>query len=1366
MKSKLISVLVAFALLFSWLPFHSYRTNLAFAENVAAPDIPEENEGGGQLNTGAGSDGVEGGELPQSPSPPALLFVGAPVADAEEIAVGQQVIWRFAMEGAEHAAYRVESAGQSIAEGTLPGGAAEFAWIPEAAGEYILTVTAFLGEEQVSESSAVLAVVSAPEPLTSEVLTNAQACVQGDTVVVAARAAGGMAPYQFALTASLAGTVVAFGEGELSFTAQAPGSYEIALLVTDASGATANAAWTIQCKLDLPEDLRPDFELTGDVASDMVAVAYSQIGYAAGEGGLEGYTRFGDWYDRTYNGSAGSEALLFGDWRASFISYCAAFAGVSDSILPHSETVAGWMDQIPALALPLDHVPAAGDVAFIAGDRVGVVVSVSEGVIALVEGDVNGMVAESLCDDGEILGYAPVAGVARPREDNETPANPEDLELLLVTFAQESQALVTSSVTPDANLITLGQPILWTVEAAGGEGELSYQYRLMMDGEPLGELGEAVSENTFAYTPESVGTYVLRVTVADEAETVVSSESSPVNVTDGDPLARAGDGWDALSRTAIHQGGTIFSGTIPSESQEDEPVFGIFALLEELEIAYLECSSPLMTLGQPVTWTVQAAGGDGNYRYQMGLYYQEFSDTSNIYTLVAAKNYSQSPTFTYTPTMAGRYFINVFIKDTADKAVYWQSQVFMTANAVDVNLTTTVAGKVNWIVQNYIRSGMSDVEKARVLHNWLIANADYDYGSDPYYHADGVLLYGKGVCQSYAQAYVYLCTAAGIPCIYVTGYAGGGSHGWNIVNIDNAWWHVDCTWDDPGGSSPRYDYFMKTDAEMRSDHSWDEDWTHGSIDGLYPTSNITVKSVTFDVSSISMPLGESRTVIATIAPANATNPTLTWTSSKPGIASVNNMGEITAITVGSTVITAKSTNGKYGTVAVTVYDPKIVTGIKFVSLPTVWEVTAEETLDLAEYVDIAPDTALRDMRFAVTSGAIYAGITGEGIVVPKKVGTAAFTVTALSGNKSATASIRFVDSYAPTSIAIEQGMSQTMEMRDTPTLQLTAIASPAGKKTQTVWTSSAPGVATIDSTGVVRAIRSGATTITATSQNGKIATLRLTVTDKYEPLGITLVDGSSILLNLYDPEDASKTPLRHTLQTKLTPETAQAELTWTSSVATVAAFENGELVAKKVGSTVVTVRTHNGKAASATVNIIDPKVPFGIRIGPDDLEKPVRLSLESEGLQLEGILTPGTAETVETWKSTAPLVATVTNGLVKPLKAGTTTITVQTANLKTASLAVTVYDPNAVTAIVFSQSLIQWDLSSNDTLDLKEYVQVTPVTASTNLTFAMTSMLYSTYASVSADGIVTPQKAGTFYVKVTSSNGNKTATVQVRILNR
>lgn len=106
--------------------------------------------------------------------------------------------------------------------------------------------------------------------------------------------------------------------------------------------------------------------------------------------------------------------------------------------------------------------------------------------------------------------------------------------------------------------------------------------------------------------------------------------------------------------------------------------------------------------------------------------------------------------------------------------------------------TMTVSEKVDAIVAALIRPDMTDYQKSLVLHNWLTMNAQYDQ-TYSHYKPDGVLLYGTGVCQSYALAYQLLLNKVGIEnCLEY-----GDNHMWNMIRLDGEWYHVDVTWDDP-----------------------------------------------------------------------------------------------------------------------------------------------------------------------------------------------------------------------------------------------------------------------------------------------------------------------------------------------------------------------------------------------------------------------------------------------------------------------------------------------------------------------------------------------------------------------------------------
>ena len=134
---------------------------------------------------------------------------------------------------------------------------------------------------------------------------------------------------------------------------------------------------------------------------------------------------------------------------------------------------------------------------------------------------------------------------------------------------------------------------------------------------------------------------------------------------------------------------------------------------------------------------------------------------------------------------------------------------------------STVEAKVDEIAALCRKNGISDeYEIALWLHDYIIYHADYDF-TYTYYYADGVLLNGKGVCQSYAYAYSYLLDKFGIENQIL--FAPEMDHAWNLVKLDGEWCHVDCTWDDPGnGGAETYTYFGMNDKMMSRDHEWDK----------------------------------------------------------------------------------------------------------------------------------------------------------------------------------------------------------------------------------------------------------------------------------------------------------------------------------------------------------------------------------------------------------------------------------------------------------------------------------------------------------------------------------------------------------------
>lgn len=127
-----------------------------------------------------------------------------------------------------------------------------------------------------------------------------------------------------------------------------------------------------------------------------------------------------------------------------------------------------------------------------------------------------------------------------------------------------------------------------------------------------------------------------------------------------------------------------------------------------------------------------------------------------------------------------------------------------------------------------IKEGMTDVEKALIIHDYLVREVDYslavqngwDY-SDDVFTLKGVFVDRIAVCQGYATAYSFLLNEVGVESMIVSSNA--MNHAWNLVNIDGNWYHVDVTWDDPTngyevdfcrGGFVRHEHFLRSDEEF------------------------------------------------------------------------------------------------------------------------------------------------------------------------------------------------------------------------------------------------------------------------------------------------------------------------------------------------------------------------------------------------------------------------------------------------------------------------------------------------------------------------------------------------------------------------
>ena len=126
----------------------------------------------------------------------------------------------------------------------------------------------------------------------------------------------------------------------------------------------------------------------------------------------------------------------------------------------------------------------------------------------------------------------------------------------------------------------------------------------------------------------------------------------------------------------------------------------------------------------------------------------------------------------------------------------------------------------------------NDYNKILKLHNILANSIEYNSTSDKKnsHNIYGALINRKTVCEGYAKSLKYMLDSLNIECILVSGNATNStgkteSHMWNYVKLNDNWYGVDITWDDPiiiGGYSKnniRHDYFLKGKHVFIKSHS-------------------------------------------------------------------------------------------------------------------------------------------------------------------------------------------------------------------------------------------------------------------------------------------------------------------------------------------------------------------------------------------------------------------------------------------------------------------------------------------------------------------------------------------------------------------
>lgn len=137
-------------------------------------------------------------------------------------------------------------------------------------------------------------------------------------------------------------------------------------------------------------------------------------------------------------------------------------------------------------------------------------------------------------------------------------------------------------------------------------------------------------------------------------------------------------------------------------------------------------------------------------------------------------------------------------------------------------------------------SNMSEYDKAKIIHDYIVKNIFYDYDYKNY-SAYNAIIDKSVVCQGFASLTYKMFKEAGIMTRIITGCdKKGNSHAWNIARIDGKWFNLDNTWDENSSSGDKvnlsYDYFLKSEKDF-SGHYKDDEYMEYEFVRNHPMSN-------------------------------------------------------------------------------------------------------------------------------------------------------------------------------------------------------------------------------------------------------------------------------------------------------------------------------------------------------------------------------------------------------------------------------------------------------------------------------------------------------------------------------------------------
>lgn len=251
---------------------------------------------------------------------------------------------------------------------------------------------------------------------------------------------------------------------------------------------------------------------------------------------------------------------------------------------------------------------------------------------------------------------------------------------------------------------------------------------------------------------------------------------------------------------------------------------------------------------------------------------------------------------------------------------------------------------------------------------------------------------------------------------------------------------------------------------------------------------IPADGISLSKPKLNLTVGKSEKLTATVSPANATDKNVTWKSDNTKVATVSN-GTVTAKAVGTATITAATANGKTAKCTVTVTAAgttakasKVTVNKKSLTLGAGENFTLKAT--------VAPKEAAKNNVSWSTSNKKVATVSTKGVVKTAKSVKKATNVTIKANVDGKTAKCIVTVKPAPKKITLN---AKTKTLKKGKTFQIKVKLPKNTASNKITYKSSNKKVATVSTSGKIKAVKKGKATITVTTFNKKSAKIKITV---------------------------------------------------------------------------------------------------------------------------------------------------------------------------------------------------------------------------------------------------------------------------------